>query len=111
MPRIPRSPRPSWAAAPLAALTVLAVSACGSGSHPDATAARAFTQCLSVHGVTLPHRTHNGTPPSGAPSGGAGQDPHRDLTVPPPGVDQQTWDNARAACASLAPSQSNTAGS
>lgn len=97
----------AWAAAPLAALTVLALSACGSGSHPHGAARQAFVQCLSAHGVTLPQRTP-GTAPS-ASSGGAGH--HRDPSVAPPGVNQQTWDSARAACASTAPTPPSTAGS
>jgi hypothetical protein len=108
MPRTsaPRSPRRrAWAAAPLAALTLFAVSACGSGAHHhgNSAARQAYTQCLSAHGVTLPHRT----PGSGGHT--AGQ--HRDPSVAPAGVNQQTWTSARTACASQAPTPPSTAGS
>ena len=113
MPRTasaPRSPRRrAWVAAPLAAATLFAVSACGSGAHHhgNPAARAAYTQCLSTHGVTLPHHT-----PGSGGSGGqhtAGQ--HRDPSVAPAGVDQQTWTSARAACASQAPTPPSTAGS
>jgi hypothetical protein len=102
------SRRGAWVAAPLAALTLLAVSACGSGTHQHGNSAArlAFTQCLSAHGVTLPHRTPG--------SGGSGAHPagqRRDPSVAPAGVNQQTWDSARAACASTAPTPPSTAGS
>ncbi|HWN34032.1 MAG TPA: hypothetical protein VNP03_14885 [Pseudonocardia sp.] len=131
----PMSTRPTtrrlrWAAAaPLAALTLFGVAACGSGSagtdgapaadgnsgHPRSAAMQAYTQCLSTHGVTLPARTHDGAPADGtapaAPATGAAGAPsaqgagrHHDMSTPPPGVSQASWDAARAACANLAPS-------
>jgi hypothetical protein len=73
---------------------------------------QAYTQCLSSHGVTLPARTHGAPADGAAPAatatgstpgqGGAGR--HRDMATPPPGVSQASWDAARSACASLAPS-------
>ena len=125
-----------WAAAaPLAALTLFGVAACGSGSstaaapaadgtsgHPRSAAMQAYTQCLSSHGVTLPARTHGDAPADGAApaapatgapgtgtapgQGGAGR--HHDMTTPPPGVSQASWDAARTACASLAPAHPST---
>ncbi|HEX4250642.1 MAG TPA: hypothetical protein VH008_22445 [Pseudonocardia sp.] len=119
-----------WAAAaPLAALTLFSVAACGSSTassaagthsgHPRSAAMQAYTQCLSSHGVTLPARTHgaapaDGTAPAdpattgaGAPAQqGAGR--HHDMATPPPGVSQASWDAARSACASLAPSHAST---
>lgn len=130
-----------WAAAaPLAALTLFGVAACGSGTaapaagaahsgHPRSAQMQAFTQCLTSHGVTMPAHTHGapagGTAPAagsapadgsaptapatgttGAPARQAGH--HRDMSTPPPGVSQATWDSARTACASLAPSHPST---
>jgi hypothetical protein len=114
-----------WAAAaPLAALTLFGVAACGSSGgaaagaaaadgsgHPRSAAMQAYTQCLSSHGVTLPARTH-GAPADGAapaaPATGAtpgqGGGRHHDMSTPPAGVSQASWDSARSACASLAPS-------
>jgi len=121
MPRATTNRRIYWAAAPLAALTLVGVAACGSHSgsgsgapdsaHPRSAQMQAFTQCLASHGVTLPARSHDaGTPPSAAAdgtaadgSGGGGRGHGGDMTTPPPGVNQQAWDSARAACASLAP--------
>lgn len=105
--------RTYWLMTPLAALTALSLTACGGASsgsstdsstpasasaHPRAEAMRAYRQCLSQHGVTLPKRpAHGSTPPSAAPAG------RPDPNTPPPGVDAQTWQSARAACASLMP--------
>jgi hypothetical protein len=115
-----------WAAAaPLAALTLFGVAACGSSGgaaagaaaaggsgHPRSAAMQAYTQCLSSHGVTLPARTHgapaNGAAPAapaaGATPGQGGAGRHHDMATPPPGVSQASWDAARSACASVAPS-------
>lgn len=123
------------AAAPLAAVTLLSLTACGSsaGGQPSSdtgaatsTAAaagpermRPYVQCLASHGVTLPTRPSNGAPPPSngapppdAPAAPAGEKhrPH-DMASPPPGVDQQTWDSAKSACASLRPTPPSTAGS
>ncbi|HTF51965.1 MAG TPA: hypothetical protein VK735_31355 [Pseudonocardia sp.] len=99
----------------------------GSGAHPRSAQMQAFQQCLSEHGVTLAsHPRGAGAAPGAAPGatpgatggsapagGGAGR--HRDMSTPPPGVTQQAWDSARAACASVAPSPAaaapSTAGS
>jgi predicted small lipoprotein YifL len=110
-------------AAPLATATLLSLTACGSsgGEQPSSdtgasasTAAQAgpermrpFLQCLASHGVTLPARPEHGAggpPPSGAPAPAGERPKPRDMSTPPPGVDQQTWTTARSACASLAPS-------
>ena len=129
-----------WAAvAPLAALTLLGAAACGSGgaagggaaesggsgAHPRSGQMQAFQQCLSEHGVTLashPRGAGAGAAPGATPGAtdgsapaGAGAGRHRDMSTPPPGVTQQAWDSARAACASVAPSPAaaapSTAGS
>ena len=89
-----------WAAAaPLAALTLFGVAACGGGTagapaaaggghgaHPRSAAMQAYTQCLSSHGVTLPARgptaahrptaRHPPPPPPGPPA------PHPDRAAP-----------------------------
>ncbi|MDX1870990.1 hypothetical protein SBI67_02570 [Mycolicibacterium sp. 120266] len=72
----------------------------------------AFTACLTEHGVPAPPEggppggmapPSGMTPPSGPPPAGAPQ-PGEGKTPPaPPGVDQETWDKANEACASLAP--------
>ncbi len=78
----------------------------------------AFIQCMTDHGVPPPPNRGPGGPggPGGPPPGGPGGPPPGgpppDATAPPgdgspppapPGVDQQTWDSAFQACASLAP--------
>src|SRR6478735_6437855 len=86
----------------------------------------AFTRCMTDNGVPAPPEGGPGGPggsggPGGPPSGGTPRDgaappdgvmplpesdgPQFDGKTPPapPGVDQQTWDNATQACASLAP--------
>ena len=83
----------------------------------------AFTQCLTDNGVPAPPDGgpggpggHGGPPPGGPPPNGGGPPggampppgpggPRANGQTPPapPGVDQQTWDNATQACASLAP--------
>jgi hypothetical protein len=57
----------------------------------------AFVQCMTDNGVPAP--------PAGGPPPGrmGGKPPGAGTPPPPPGVDQQTWDSARQACASLAP--------
>jgi len=118
-----------WAVVvPLAALTLLGASACGSGgAHPRSEQMQAYRQCLSEHGVTLAsHPRDAGAAPGATPGAtdgstdgsapaGAGAGRHRDMSTPPPGVTQQAWDSARAACASVAPSPAaaapSTAGS
>lgn len=61
---------------------------------------QAFTDCMSQHGVA-----QSAGPPSGPPPNGANQPtpPAPDQRLAPPGVDQQTWENALRACESLAP--------
>jgi hypothetical protein len=89
----------------LAALSLIGVAGCGHDSggggqrHP---AMQAYRQCLSQHGVTLPARQHGGSMPSSMP-GMPGMAKHQPGT-PPPGVNPDTWNSARTACASLAPS-------
>ncbi|RDH74049.1 hypothetical protein DVS77_33745 [Mycolicibacterium moriokaense] len=73
-----------------------------------------FMQCMTDHGVPAPPGGGPGGP-GGPPPDGAGPPPDGALPPPPghggppdmgaapPGVDQQTWDSARQACASLAP--------
>jgi hypothetical protein len=104
-----------------AGLMLLALTACGgtstassttrSTTAPGSAAAgapgdfAAYRDCMAQNGVTLPDM---GTPPSGMPTsmpsgtppqGGAGGFPGG----LPEGVDQETYDDAQAACASLAP--------
>lgn len=148
------SARARWFAVPVIALSVVGLTACGSGSVAPAasgtgtaagvatvadaaagvaTAAQdgagtpaemvAFDECMSEHGVTRPERPAGA---AGSPDGGSGgpagdQRPagprpggggaaangpggtRPDPATAPPGVDQNTWTTARAACASLAP--------
>lgn len=69
-----------------------ATSAAPSSSSTVTDTHEAFAQCLTDHGLPAPPKDGpGGPPPHGAPPG------------PPPGVDEQTWDSARQACASLAP--------
>ena len=130
-----------WLAAPIVALSVIGLAACGSGGTTSSSAATgsaspdgrtepsgmaAFHQCMSEHGITRPARPSGepggaGPPPgvqpadgarvgtgaggTSAPGGHAGgpRGEHHDPTKAPPGVDQNAWTAARAACASLAP--------
>lgn len=113
--------RPTFGTAALttgAGLVLLALTACGGGSTSSAPVATAegqgdfaaYRECMADNGVVLPDRgtppsgmldgspsgMPTGTPPSGTPAGG----------LPgglPEGVDQDTYDAAQAACASLAP--------
>ncbi len=91
--------RTGWLAVPTALLCAFSVAACG-GAHHGSGQRGAFMQCMTQHGVTMPSR---GPRPSGAPESRAPR-PHRDPNTAPPGVDQNTWNAARAACASVAPS-------
>jgi hypothetical protein len=74
----------------------------------------AYQSCLAQHGVTLPSRGGQngqappsdgafpgggGTPPSGAPQGGFGGGGG----FRPEGVDDETWQKAQEACASVMP--------
>jgi hypothetical protein len=110
-----------------AGLMLLALTACGGGSTSatSTTAAAvatpaasgeasdtiagdfaAYRECMADNGVDLPDR---GTPPSGMPSGmpsGAPPSGAPGGGFPgglPEGVNQETYDAAQAACASLAP--------
>ncbi|ULN34538.1 hypothetical protein [Mycolicibacterium smegmatis] len=105
------------------AALVGSVAACSSSEDPAASASTgavtsaettafdAYGQCLIEHGMPAPPAGFGpppghpdgppppppgGTPPGGPP--GDGQAP-----PPPPGVEQADWDDARAACESLAP--------
>lgn len=86
-------------AVPAALVCAFSIAACGGGHHGSGRRG-AFMQCMTQHGVTMPSR---GPRPSGAPESRAPR-PHRDPNTAPPGVDQNTWTTARAACASVAPS-------
>lgn len=120
--------------APTLAIALLAVAGCssgaaatggasgsggGSGGGTQDAARQAYTQCLSENGVTMPSPPSGGaggagaddpagqTPPSGAPpagTGGAGPGGPGGAGQAPPGVDAETWQAARQACASFAPS-------
>lgn len=73
------------------------------GDAPAVTTAppmsQAFTDCMSQHGVAQP-----AGPPTGPPDS-VDQPPLQtpEQGSPPPGVDQQTWEEALRACESLAP--------
>ena len=92
---------------------------------PSDSAMAAFTSCLAENGVTMPERPGGGaggpaggTPPSGAPGapGDDGDDdggpggPDGTPGQAPPGVDATTWAAAQKACASLAPTPPDGAG-
>lgn len=72
----------------------------------------AFVQCMTDNGVPAPPAGGPGAP-GGPPPGGTGGTPPgaggpplppgAGGPPPPPGVDEQTWDSAWQACASLAP--------
>jgi hypothetical protein len=105
-----------WGLAGLAAISLLTTAGCGpstpSGSassapssapspSPREQAMRAYWQCMTQHGVTFPdHHQGGDTAPSTAPNAGAAK---REPGTPPPGVNPQTWNAARTACASLTP--------
>ncbi|MEH3138376.1 MAG: hypothetical protein PGN30_25615 [Mycolicibacterium neoaurum] len=55
----------------------------------------AFSACLTEHNIPAPPQ---GDPGSQPPSGAEGAAPSA-----PPGVDQEAWNQAHQACASLAP--------
>jgi hypothetical protein len=115
-----------WALAALG-LAVVAVGAVACGSSGNGTDAgdtgtgggggfQAYVDCLARNGISVgsfgpggrPSRFPSGFPSGGPasrfPSGGAGQAAGGFLgDQPPAGVDQQTWDRARQACASVRP--------
>ncbi|MGU3500000.1 hypothetical protein [Mycobacterium sp. C31M] len=70
-----------------------------------------FAACLTEHNIPAPPEGgHPGGPPPGdgpagmAPPEGAPPRPAEGMTPPaPPGIDQDVWDQAQQACASLAP--------
>ncbi len=87
-------------------------SAASSSSAADAH--EAFNQCMTDNGVPAPPQggpggpgadggPPAGEPPAGPPPSGTSGDGRRPPS--PPGVDQDTWDKAMQACASLAPAQ------
>ena len=105
--------RPALIAGLGAVLLPVAV-ACSSGpaaAEPPPGGHDAFMQCMTEHGVPAPPKggpDGPGSPggpggPGGPPPGGTGGPPPDGPPPAPPGVDQQTWDNAKQACASLAP--------
>ena len=88
--------------------------ACGSLAPPPPTGGLgrlapqndALSECLTEHGVPAPPPGGpSGPPPSGNPPSGtpSGPPPSGSTPPPPPGVDQDTWNSAWQACASLAP--------
>lgn len=89
----------------LGAVLVPAAVACSSGAaaaQQPAGGNDAFMQCMTEHGVPAPPAGGPGdAPPEGPPPGDA--PPAEGPPPAPPGVDQQTWDAAGQACASLAP--------
>jgi hypothetical protein len=107
------------------AATVGGVVACGESNDPadtsnaGATAFQAYLDCLTRNGVTLGSRDPGGAPsgfPSGPPSafpsrqpgpggpGGGGPGGFGGFgDQAPEGVDQETWQNAQQACASVRP--------
>ncbi|MBV9313177.1 MAG: hypothetical protein JO100_05400 [Pseudonocardia sp.] len=112
-----------WLTVPITALTVVSIAACGpnnaasssgGGASPSASseapsgrgAFAAYRECLSQHGVQMPDRERQRENASGAPRLSGANRPHHDPGTPPPGVDKNTWDAARAACASLRPTPS-----
>jgi hypothetical protein len=116
-----------------AALILLTLTACGGSDSVTATAAAtepaatpaasasdarsgfaAYRDCMTTNGVDLGDQFGGGTPPSGAPAGGppsgmpTGAPPSGAVNGPgsfplPSGVDQQAFDKAQQACASLRP--------
>jgi hypothetical protein len=136
----PAPPRRRWSrliGAPVAAVSLAGLVACGTGAASTTTsntAMTAFASCLAENGVTLPQRgddggpngggTDGGSPPTGTPpaggtggsgsSGGAGAPAQNGgAMAAPPGVDATTWAAAQKACAQYAPtppSGANTAG-
>lgn len=111
-PRRHPAPVTRWTLTGLAAISLLTATACApsatstapsSSNAPTARgqAMQAYRQCMSQHGVTFPdrHPAGGGTTPN-APDAGAA---HRQPGTPPPGVNPQTWNAARTACANLAP--------
>jgi len=122
---VSRSLRPGFAL--LAAPAVLALAGCGSDATPAAagdTSLAAYRACLGKQGITLPSAPAgfagraSGRPssrptafPSGRPSGfpsgrptsfPSGR-PGRFGGMRPEGVDEQTWQKAQEACASVRP--------
>ena len=117
------------AAAGVVAAVALFVAGCGSGSTATATpqtAATDYASCLRDNGVNIPQLNRSGRPtefpsgrptvrpsvrpdarPSGGPDAGPGGFPGGGGffgSTAPSGVDQQTWEKAQKACASLRPS-------
>jgi hypothetical protein len=112
-PRRHPAPASRWTIAGLAAVGLLTMAACApstgtsapsSSNSPTARgqAMQAYRQCMTQHGVTFPdrHNTGGGTTPSTTADVGTA---HRQPGTPPPGVNPQTWNAARTACANLAP--------
>jgi hypothetical protein len=90
-----------WLAVPTALACAFSIAACGGGRHGSGERAE-YMQCMSQHGITMPSRADR---PTDAPASNAPH-PRRDPSVAPPGVDQNAWTTARAACASVAPKPS-----
>jgi len=116
----------------LGAVCLAALAACGgkaSGTGSTAAAAgagaggmQAYVNCMSQNGVTItmpsggpgggmppsgrmPTGRPSGAPRSGRPSGGPSGGPGGGGMMKPSGVDDQTWQKAQQACASLRPSR------
>jgi hypothetical protein len=91
---------PSTSNQSTAAATGSSVSSAPSPGDRDA-----FMQCMTDNGVPAPPAGGpGGPPPDGAiPPPGLGGPQSGGTPPAPPGVDQQTWDNAMKACSSLAP--------
>lgn len=109
-----RSRIPTLVIAAVSGSLILTVVSCSSGTptaSPQGPGGHdAFAQCMTENGIPAP--------PDGGPGGPGGPPPGADGAPPPlldgppsdaggppapPGIDQQTWDNAMGACASLAP--------
>lgn len=103
-----RSRIPAAVIAAVSASLILTVVSCSSGpptaSSQGAGGHDAFVQCMTENGIPAPPDGGPGGPPPGA-DGAPPDGPPSDAGGPPapPGVDQQTWDDAMQACASLAP--------
>ena len=115
-----RSTLPTLVTAAVSSSLILAVVSCASGASTASSQTPgghdAFAQCMTENGVPAPPDGGPGGP--GGPGYG-GPPPGSDGTMPPPGadgppvgaggppappgIDQQVWDTAMQACASLAP--------
>ena len=121
LPNVSRLSRGRWlpGAAALVVLAVLAT-ACGSGGTKAAAstttttvagrggaALKAFTDCMKSHGVTVPAQGFRGGTGAGGTGGTRGTAPSGSVppTTLPPGVTQQQYDAAIAACRSLIPAR------